>query len=157
MPPIRVEDLARVVLEDSPEAFLELMVRELGIPPEHLSRVRGRLEKMHDSLHQRFVHQMKEILKDRHLDILVLSHHGADHDRISEIKQHLYNDLLQKEPTPVATLPLTPELQQWAQRQHTEEEIVAGLREAREQNGPELNEVVRRLEQELRERERAKP
>jgi hypothetical protein len=64
---------------------------------------------------------------------------------------------LQKESTPVSPLPLTPELREWALRQHTEEEIAAGLQEAREQNGPELKKAVRRLEQELQERERANP
>ena len=64
---------------------------------------------------------------------------------------------LQKKPAPVAPVPLTPELREWALRQYTEEEIVAGLQEARQQNGPELNETVRRLEQELQDRERAIP
>jgi len=40
-----------------------------------------------------------------------------------------------------------------SQNRFPEEEIVAGLQEAREQNGPELKEAIRRLEQKLRERE----
>src|SRR5689334_4256903 len=45
------------------------------------------------------------------------------------------------------TPPLPPEVRQWALSQHTEEEIVAALREVREKQGPELGELIHELEQ----------
>jgi hypothetical protein len=42
---------------------------------------------------------------------------------------------------------LPPEVRQWALSQHTEEEIVAALREVREKGGPELGELIHELEQ----------
>jgi hypothetical protein len=45
---------------------------------------------------------------------------------------------------------LTPELREWVLRQHTDEEVSAGLREAKEQNGPDLGELIRELEQEVK-------
>lgn len=41
------------------------------------------------------------------------------------------------------------ELKQWALRQHTEEEIVAGLKEARANGGPELVSLIKEFEQGL--------
>ena len=69
---------------------------------------------------------------------------------MSEAKQHFPDDVPDKEPESVSPLHLTPELREWARSLDTEEEIVAGLQEAREQNGPELKEAIRRLEQKLR-------
>ena len=48
---------------------------------------------------------------------------------------------------------LTPEIRALALAQHTEEEIVAGLREARQTGGPELGDVIHELELELSQRE----
>jgi hypothetical protein len=81
----------------------------------------------------------------------------TDKRTLEEVKQHLLDDLLQKEPSPVAPVALTAELREWALRQHSEAEIVAGLQEAREQNGPELKQAIRRLEKELQDLERANP
>jgi hypothetical protein len=44
---------------------------------------------------------------------------------------------------------LTPELREWALRQATEKEIVAGLKEVREKGGTELGELIHDLEQGL--------
>jgi hypothetical protein len=41
---------------------------------------------------------------------------------------------------------LTPELRQWALQQFTEEEILAGLRELREEGGLELRDFLPELE-----------
>jgi hypothetical protein len=43
-------------------------------------------------------------------------------------------------------IPLTPECREWAIQQFTEEEIVAGLRELREQGGLELRDFLPELE-----------
>jgi len=152
-----VKDIAGIVLEDRPDAFVELMARELSISPEQFATVRPRLEEMHHHLRQTFIDRLEDILEDRHLDMIILTHLDCDHTQIAQIKQHFLNDLLENEPTPVCPVPLPPQLREWALRQHTEEEIVAGLQEAREQNGPELKEAVRRLEEELKDRERANP
>jgi hypothetical protein len=45
--------------------------------------------------------------------------------------------------------PITPELWAWALRQHSDEEVIAGLREAKEQGGPELGELIHELEHEV--------
>jgi hypothetical protein len=45
--------------------------------------------------------------------------------------------------------PLTPEVREWALRQHSDEEVIAGLREAKEQGGPELGALIHELEQEV--------
>jgi hypothetical protein len=45
------------------------------------------------------------------------------------------------------TVRLTPELRQWALQLFTEEEILAGLRELREQGGLELRDFLPELEQ----------
>jgi len=42
--------------------------------------------------------------------------------------------------------PATPELLEWARRQFTEEELVAELRDLREQGGHELAELLRDIE-----------
>ena len=42
---------------------------------------------------------------------------------------------------------LPAEVRRWALSQHTEEEIVAALREVREKGGPELGELIGELEQ----------
>ncbi len=42
---------------------------------------------------------------------------------------------------------LPPAIREWALPQHTEEEIVAGLREVREKGGPDLGELIHELEQ----------
>jgi hypothetical protein len=44
---------------------------------------------------------------------------------------------------------LTAQLRQWALHQYTEEEVVAGLREARENPGPELGDLIQEMEQGL--------
>ncbi len=52
---------------------------------------------------------------------------------------------------------LTPELLEWARRQFSEEEIVAGLREVRETGGLELRDFIHELEQASGLDERALP
>jgi hypothetical protein len=47
------------------------------------------------------------------------------------------------------TTPLTPEVRNWALRQHTDEEVIAGLQEAKEEAGPELADLIYELEQEI--------
>jgi hypothetical protein len=42
---------------------------------------------------------------------------------------------------------LTPELREWALKQASAEEIVTGLKQAREEGGPELGELIKELEQ----------
>jgi hypothetical protein len=42
-------------------------------------------------------------------------------------------------------MPLIPELRDWALRQHTDAEVLAGLREAKEQDGPELGALIHEL------------
>jgi hypothetical protein len=149
MSPANVKDVAQIVLQERPDEFLELLTRELRIPPEQVTRVRPQLEKMHFNLRRALVDRLGEILKDTGLDTVVLSHPGADHKLIAEAKQHLLNELLLQETPMVSPYPMTPELRAWALSLDTEEEILAGLREARTQNGPELGEAVRRIEQEL--------
>jgi hypothetical protein len=50
---------------------------------------------------------------------------------------------------------LPPDLKEWALRQYSEAEILAGLQEVRQQKGPELGEIIQELEQELTDREPA--
>ena len=148
-----VKDVVRIVLEDRPDAFLELVARELNISPEQINQVRLRLEEMHDSLRRALVDRLTEILKDRHLDMVILTHPNVDRLLTAEVKQHFLKDLLREEPTSAAPVALTPELRAWALRQNTEAEVVAGLQEARMESGPELREAIRRFEQELTEGE----
>jgi hypothetical protein len=42
---------------------------------------------------------------------------------------------------------LTPELREWALKQHTEEEMAGELRDARENGGPDLADVINELKQ----------
>jgi hypothetical protein len=48
----------------------------------------------------------------------------------------------------------TCKIREWALQQFTEEEIVAGLKEARAHRGPELGQLIQEIEQELHGRER---
>jgi hypothetical protein len=49
-------------------------------------------------------------------------------------------------------IPLTPEIREWALRQHTDDEVIAGLREAKEQGGPELCELIHDRTNQMRQR-----
>jgi hypothetical protein len=52
------------------------------------------------------------------------------------------------------SVPLPPELRDWAlhQHQHTEEDILAVLREVQEKGGTEMGEVIKRLKQKRKNR-----
>ena len=149
MQPERVEDVAKTVLDDRPDAFLDFVARVLDLSPEQLSRVQQRLQEMHDDLRRTFVSQFKEVLRERNLDVVFLSRPDGDHAAMAEVKQHFISKLLQRRAPAPSPMPLTPELREWARGLHTEAEIVAGLQEARRENGPELSEAIRRLEQGL--------
>ena len=60
-------------------------------------------------------------------------------------------------PGDLPAVPLPPEFREWALRQATEEEILAGLKEVEETGGTELGETIRRLKQKRRARERTEP
>src|SRR5579884_641177 len=129
MPAETMEELAKVVLEDCPDAFLQLKARALSISPEHLSQVRLPLEGIHQDLRQTIVCQLAQILKDRQLDMVVFTHPDADHSTVAEAKQHFLESLMQKNSTAASPAHLTPELREWACSLYKEAEIVAGLQE----------------------------
>jgi hypothetical protein len=51
-------------------------------------------------------------------------------------------DVLMRQPEPVE---LTPDLLEWARRQFSEEEYVAGIRDIRENGGVPFESIIRRL------------
>jgi hypothetical protein len=70
-----------------------------------------------------------------------------DHATLNRVVQaalHLRRDTVPGELSPAT--PVTPELLDWARRQYTEEELVAGLRELRDQGGHDLSELLRDVE-----------
>jgi hypothetical protein len=52
---------------------------------------------------------------------------------------------------------LTPQLREWAVAQASDDEIVAGIDEVQEKGGTELGEVIQRLKQKRKDRERTNP
>jgi hypothetical protein len=52
---------------------------------------------------------------------------------------------------------LTPEVREWALKQATNEEIIAGLAQVRAQGGSDLGEVIERLKQKRHQRDRTNP
>jgi hypothetical protein len=52
---------------------------------------------------------------------------------------------------------LTPEIRQWALQQITDEQVMAGLTEVREQGGTDFGAVIGRLKQKQPNRERTNP
>jgi hypothetical protein len=79
MPQVNLEDIARTVLEDRPEAFLQFMARALSIPPDEFPPYRSHLERMYDDLQRTLVELLRQVLQVRQPAMAVLTHPDADH------------------------------------------------------------------------------
>jgi hypothetical protein len=64
--------------------------------------------------------------------------------------------LMKRETSSLQTPPIPPELREWTSQQHTEEQLLAGLKEIEEQGGTELSEIIQRLKLKQLDRERIK-